>query len=300
MRKNLLLMIAWIIATLFCSDALAVDIYTVKKGDCLERIARGLEIQTKALYGANLDVIGSNPDLIFPGQNLLIPLEGEVFDNEIEMTRTSPPKVNVTENVVEKKASPPAARLNEKLSIANDWDETVLMTNPSQAYLPENSHLVANTKAEDKLKLEKKQMNIGRNPLGMDAAVFLLVVLVNVVLAGRFFFWFCDKIKKKILSRIIFNENGKAFIGLLKKQSYHQYFCIDGGNFLTIGMTRVGSFVADTFGREFKSRITFNPPVDFKAKIAELGIAEGEIWTLGQREKRDLIQQTCLHLKRFG
>lgn len=49
--------------------------YTVKKGDCLSAIARRMtgSASWKKLYEANKSVIGSNPNMIKPGQVLTIP-----------------------------------------------------------------------------------------------------------------------------------------------------------------------------------------------------------------------------------
>ncbi len=50
--------------------------YTVKKGDCLWGIAKkfyGSGAQYRKIYDANRNVIGKNPNLIYPGQVLTIP-----------------------------------------------------------------------------------------------------------------------------------------------------------------------------------------------------------------------------------
>jgi nucleoid-associated protein YgaU len=50
--------------------------YVVKSGDSLSKIARRIYGDAKKwprIYEANKDLIGSNPDLIQPGQNLVIP-----------------------------------------------------------------------------------------------------------------------------------------------------------------------------------------------------------------------------------
>lgn len=50
--------------------------YTVKSGDCLWNIAKkyyGSGAQYKKIYEANKKIIGSNPNLIYPGQVLTIP-----------------------------------------------------------------------------------------------------------------------------------------------------------------------------------------------------------------------------------
>ena len=48
--------------------------YTVKKGDCLSTIAKRLGLSGwKTLYNQNKGTIGSNPNLIKPGQVLIIP-----------------------------------------------------------------------------------------------------------------------------------------------------------------------------------------------------------------------------------
>lgn len=50
--------------------------YTVKKGDCLSAIARavyGDAGKWRKIYEANKDIIGGNPNLIYPGQNYVIP-----------------------------------------------------------------------------------------------------------------------------------------------------------------------------------------------------------------------------------
>jgi nucleoid-associated protein YgaU len=53
-----------------------VSSYVVKSGDSLSRIAKRLYGDAKKwprIYEANKDLIGKNPDLIQPGQNLVIP-----------------------------------------------------------------------------------------------------------------------------------------------------------------------------------------------------------------------------------
>jgi nucleoid-associated protein YgaU len=50
--------------------------YTVVRGDCLWTIAKrfyGSGTQWRTLYDANRDVVGANPNLIYPGQVLTIP-----------------------------------------------------------------------------------------------------------------------------------------------------------------------------------------------------------------------------------
>ena len=50
--------------------------YTVKSGDCLWNIAKALYgngADYKKIYEANKDVIGGNPNLIYPGQVFTIP-----------------------------------------------------------------------------------------------------------------------------------------------------------------------------------------------------------------------------------
>jgi nucleoid-associated protein YgaU len=50
--------------------------HTVVKGDTLSKIAKvyyGSFKNWRAIYEANVDVIGKNPDLIQPGQVLVIP-----------------------------------------------------------------------------------------------------------------------------------------------------------------------------------------------------------------------------------
>jgi nucleoid-associated protein YgaU len=50
--------------------------YTVKKGDCLWKIAKkyyGTGTKWPTIYKSNKKVIGKNPNLIYPGQKLVIP-----------------------------------------------------------------------------------------------------------------------------------------------------------------------------------------------------------------------------------
>ena len=50
--------------------------YTVVKGDCLWNIAKkfyGSGSKYTVIYNANRDIIGGNPNLIYPGQVLTIP-----------------------------------------------------------------------------------------------------------------------------------------------------------------------------------------------------------------------------------
>lgn len=52
------------------------DIYSVQNGDSLSKIARkhyGDANAWKRIYEANKDTVGPNPDLIRPGQRLVIP-----------------------------------------------------------------------------------------------------------------------------------------------------------------------------------------------------------------------------------
>ncbi len=58
------------------NNTITEDTYTVKSGDSLSKIAKqyyGDAQQWKKIYEANKDVIGSNPDLIHPGQTYRIP-----------------------------------------------------------------------------------------------------------------------------------------------------------------------------------------------------------------------------------
>ena len=55
---------------------LSAQTYTVVSGDCLWNIAKkfyGDGSMYAAIYNANIDVIGGNPNLIYPGQVLTIP-----------------------------------------------------------------------------------------------------------------------------------------------------------------------------------------------------------------------------------
>lgn len=58
------------------STAQSMRTYVVKKGDSLSKIAReiyGDFNRWRAIFDANKDTIGNNPDLIHPGQVLRIP-----------------------------------------------------------------------------------------------------------------------------------------------------------------------------------------------------------------------------------
>ncbi|MCC8136398.1 MAG: LysM peptidoglycan-binding domain-containing protein, partial [Ruminococcus sp.] len=57
-------------------NSAAPETYTVKSGDCLWNIAKkyyGSGSKYTVIYNANKSVIGSNPNLIYPGQVLTIP-----------------------------------------------------------------------------------------------------------------------------------------------------------------------------------------------------------------------------------
>lgn len=52
------------------------EVYTVKSGDNLTKIAKDFSFSTKdvdIIYKANRDIIGKNKNLIYPGQKLFIP-----------------------------------------------------------------------------------------------------------------------------------------------------------------------------------------------------------------------------------
>ncbi len=56
--------------------AAAGDKYTVKSGDSLSKIAKahyGDAMKWKQVYEANKALIGANPDMIQPGQELVLP-----------------------------------------------------------------------------------------------------------------------------------------------------------------------------------------------------------------------------------
>lgn len=55
----------------FAAASAGAETYTVKKGDCLSRIAVRHHVKVKALHQANQAI--KNPDLIYPGQILTIP-----------------------------------------------------------------------------------------------------------------------------------------------------------------------------------------------------------------------------------
>lgn len=55
------------------------DSYVVRKGDCLWTIAKsfyGNGADYGKIYDANKDIVGGNPNLIYPGQELTIPKKG--------------------------------------------------------------------------------------------------------------------------------------------------------------------------------------------------------------------------------
>lgn len=67
--------IAMAAATQRTAKAVNSTTYTVKKGDCLSMIAKNLtgsSANWRAIYNQNKGVIGGNPNLIYPGQNLVI------------------------------------------------------------------------------------------------------------------------------------------------------------------------------------------------------------------------------------
>ncbi len=47
--------------------------YTVVKGDCLYLIGKRYGMNWKKIYNANRNVVGANPNIIYPGQKLIIP-----------------------------------------------------------------------------------------------------------------------------------------------------------------------------------------------------------------------------------
>ena len=49
------------------------ETYTVKSGDSLSKIGQHHGVAWREIYEANKDVIGDDPDKIFPGQTLRIP-----------------------------------------------------------------------------------------------------------------------------------------------------------------------------------------------------------------------------------
>lgn len=77
MNKNILMVIVMVLVGLFYTNVFAAQAYVVKKGDCLREIAKSLNVKTMDLYDANKEIIGSNPDLIFPGQMFAMPLNNE-------------------------------------------------------------------------------------------------------------------------------------------------------------------------------------------------------------------------------
>jgi nucleoid-associated protein YgaU len=48
-------------------------VYTVQSGDSLSKIGSHHGVSWQAIYDANKDLIGDNPDVIHPGQQLKIP-----------------------------------------------------------------------------------------------------------------------------------------------------------------------------------------------------------------------------------
>jgi LysM repeat protein len=50
--------------------------YTVRGGDSLSKIGQRHGVAWREIYEANKDVIGDDPDKIFPGQTLRIPRKG--------------------------------------------------------------------------------------------------------------------------------------------------------------------------------------------------------------------------------
>lgn len=87
--------------------------YTVKSGDTLSGISRA-ELNTgnwKPLYEANKDVVGTNPDLIFPGQHLDMPT--------VKMAAVAEPKAAVKKTVSAASVVAPLAHMHVIQSFHN-------------------------------------------------------------------------------------------------------------------------------------------------------------------------------------
>lgn len=82
-KLNIVLSFALIFSMLFSIVALAADVHVVKEEEVLWKIAKqyGLEWQQLAKHN-NL----KNPDMIYPGQKLNIPTEGESITSKVENT----------------------------------------------------------------------------------------------------------------------------------------------------------------------------------------------------------------------
>lgn len=83
--KRMLTAVLTIVAVLGLAVFSNAATYTVKKGDCLSKIAQNLGIKWSALYEANKDKI-SNSNLIFPGQVFKIPEKGKPVDIVVAKT----------------------------------------------------------------------------------------------------------------------------------------------------------------------------------------------------------------------
>lgn len=110
--------------------------YVVVEGDYLSKIAPDLGVTTQELYEENMDVIGPDPDLIHPGQVLMVGglrlPQAPVTVEEEANTETVEPVTEAGAEIVEKEA--PAAPELDEAPVAN-----------SAGSLSANARLAANS-----------------------------------------------------------------------------------------------------------------------------------------------------------
>lgn len=108
-------------------ESLDLDIteHVIQEGEYLSTIADKYGITTEELYNANREVIGDNPNLIFPGIKLVIPNTEQV--DLVEETSTESEETPVTEIVEETSATVPAAEEPaEAIPIEEEIEETLV------------------------------------------------------------------------------------------------------------------------------------------------------------------------------
>lgn len=245
----------------------AEEYYIVNKNDCLWKIALRKKVDIKALYGLNKRIIGKNPNLILPGQKLLLPISNLAYKKSAQSDIKSAMPVGPDKPVLE-------------LNLEKEKSTDRLL-----------DFFISNFK-EVKGKIVRKLdgIKITRSLIKANAAIALFL-----------FLWFIfTKFKYRTVPEPgYYIDNEMVFIGTFKRNDVVSLCLLNRELFLIMNYSELIKWIKENLGKEFEKRISFELPVNIRELFEQWQISSHMIFLFNKLEQKKLISEIKQSDKNF-
>ncbi|KKR22009.1 MAG: hypothetical protein UT48_C0001G0022 [Parcubacteria group bacterium GW2011_GWE2_39_37] len=249
-----------IITILSASIATAADeYYTVKRNDCLWKIALKNKVDIKVLYKLNKEVVGNNPNHIIPGQKLMIPM-GKPAYNKLSQRSIEPVKPD----------NRYAPALEEKVGEEKQADSFM------------GFFISKLQKIKHKIIYKLDGIKVTRSLIKANAAVFVILILWFIFTKFRF---------RTIPEPGYYIDNEIVFIGTFKRNDVVSLCLLNQEIFLTVSYPDLVRWIVEQFGSQFEDKISFVLPVNIKDLYLHWKISSNMIFPLNKLDQKKLVEE---------